>query len=61
MEWIRTYSSPDFEALATRLESLLDRYATDTDAVHISYRRAMTLEVAFFEGGTPQGLKPCSF
>jgi thiaminase (transcriptional activator TenA) len=50
MEWIRTYSSPDFEALAARLESLLERYATDTDAVHISYRRAMTLEVAFFEG-----------
>jgi thiaminase/transcriptional activator TenA len=49
MEWIRTYSSPDFEALATRLESLLDRYAIDTDAVHIAYRRAMTLEVAFFE------------
>jgi thiaminase/transcriptional activator TenA len=49
MEWIRTYSSPDFEALATRLESLLDRYAIDTDAIHIAYRRAMTLEVAFFE------------
>jgi thiaminase/transcriptional activator TenA len=49
IEWIRTYSSPDFEALATRLESLLDRYATDTEAVHIAYRRAMTLEVAFFE------------
>jgi len=49
IEWIRTYSSPDFEALATRLESLLDRYAIDTDAVHIAYRRAMTLEVAFFE------------
>jgi thiaminase/transcriptional activator TenA len=49
MEWIRTYSSPDFEALTTRLESLLDRYAIDTDAVHIAYRRAMTLEVAFFE------------
>jgi thiaminase/transcriptional activator TenA len=49
MEWIRTYSSPDFEALATRLENLLDRYAIDTDAIHIAYRRAMTLEVAFFE------------
>jgi len=48
-EWIRTYSSPDFGALAVRLEGLLDRYATDTDAVHIAYRRAMTLEVAFFE------------
>ena len=49
IEWIRTYSSPDFETLAARLESLLDRYATDTDAVHMAYRRAMTLEVAFFE------------
>ena len=49
MEWIRTYSSPDFEALAARLEGLLDRYTTDTDTVHIAYRRAMTLEVAFFE------------
>ena len=48
-EWIQTYSSPDFEALATRLESLLDHYASDTEAVHIAYRRAMTLEVAFFE------------
>ena len=49
IKWIRTYSSSDFEALATRLESLLDRYATDTEAVHIAYRRAMTLELAFFE------------
>lgn len=49
MEWIRTYSSPEFEALATRLESLLDHYALDSDAVHIAYRRALTLEVAFFE------------
>ncbi len=49
MEWIRTYSSPDFEALAARLEGLLDHYTTDTDIVHIAYRRAMTLEVAFFE------------
>lgn len=49
IEWIRTYSSPDFEALATRLESLLDHYASDTEATHIAYRRAMTLEVAFFE------------
>jgi len=48
MEWIRAYSSPKFEVLATRLESLLDHYALDSDAVHIAYRRAMTLEVAFF-------------
>jgi thiaminase/transcriptional activator TenA len=49
MEWIRTYSSPDFEVLAAQLESLLDRYAVDSEGVHVLYRRAMTLEVAFLE------------
>jgi thiaminase/transcriptional activator TenA len=48
-EWIRTYSDPEFEALAAKLEALLDRYATDTPAVRLGYRRAMALEVAFFE------------
>jgi thiaminase/transcriptional activator TenA len=48
-EWIETYAAPEFEALAARLEGLLDRYATDTPAVRTAYRRAMTLEVAFFE------------
>ncbi len=48
-EWLRTYAAPEFEALATQLEALLDRYADDTPALHITYRRAMTLELAFFE------------
>ena len=48
-EWIETYSDPEFEALADRLEGLLDRHAADTPAVRAAYRRAMTLEVAFFE------------
>ena len=48
-EWISTYSDPEFEALAARLEELLDRYAEDTPAVRAAYRRAMALEVAFFE------------
>jgi thiaminase (transcriptional activator TenA) len=48
-EWIETYSAPDFEALASTLEDLLDRYAADTPAVHAAYRRAMDLELAFFE------------
>lgn len=48
-EWIRTYADPGFEALAARLEGLLDRYADDTPAVRAAYRRAMRLEVAFFE------------
>ena len=48
-EWIRTYADPGFEALAARLEGLLDRYGDDTPAVRSAYRRAMVLEVAFFE------------
>ena len=48
-EWIETYSAPDFEDLASTLEGLLSRYATDTPAVRTAYRRAMNLELAFFE------------
>jgi thiaminase (transcriptional activator TenA) len=48
-EWIETYSAPDFEALASTLEGLLDRYAADILAVRTAYRRAMNLELAFFE------------
>ena len=47
--WIRTYADPGFEALAAKLEALLDRYATEKPAVRSVYRRAMALEVAFFE------------
>jgi thiaminase (transcriptional activator TenA) len=48
-EWIRTYADPEFEALAAKLEALLDRYAADTPVVRSAYRRAMALEIAFFE------------
>ena len=48
-EWIQTYADPEFEALAAKLEALLDRYATHTPVVRFAYRRAMALEVAFFE------------
>ena len=48
-EWIRTYADPGFEALAAKLEALLDRYATDTPTVRSAYSRAMSLEIAFFE------------
>ncbi|CAN5810387.1 thiaminase II [soil metagenome] len=53
-EWIETYSDPEFEALAARLEELLDRYADDSPAVREIYRRAMTLEVGFFEANSPE-------
>jgi thiaminase/transcriptional activator TenA len=48
-DWIRTYAAPEFEALAVKLECLLDRYAADTAALRNVYRRAMSLEVAFFD------------
>jgi thiaminase (transcriptional activator TenA) len=52
-EWIDAYAAPEFEALAATLESLLDRYASDTEVVHATYRRAMQLELAFFEAYAP--------
>ncbi len=54
-EWIQTYSEPGFETLAAKLEALLDRYATDESAAHVAYRRAMELELAFFEAAWRAG------
>lgn len=51
-EWIETYAAPEFETLAATLESLLDRYAGDETAVRNAYRRAMTLELGFFEANS---------
>ena len=48
-EWVKTYADPGFEALAVRLEGLLDLHATDTPAVRANYRRAMELEYGFFD------------
>jgi thiaminase/transcriptional activator TenA len=48
-EWIRTYAAPEYEALAVKLECLLNRYAIDGAAVQDTYRRAMALEVGFFD------------
>jgi thiaminase/transcriptional activator TenA len=51
-DWIQTYAAPEFETLAQQLEKLLDRYSTDTTTIHQAYRRAMTLELHFFEAQT---------
>jgi thiaminase/transcriptional activator TenA len=48
-EWVQTYADPDFESLASGLEELLDQHGTDSPGVRHAYRRAMHLEVAFFE------------
>jgi thiaminase/transcriptional activator TenA len=48
-EWVTTYADPGFEELAATLERLLDRHAEDVPAVRSAYRRAMQLEVGFFD------------
>ncbi len=48
-EWVETYSSADFEALARRLERLLDQLPGDERVQEALYRTAMRLELAFFE------------
>ena len=48
-DWVKTYADPGFEALAARLETLLDRHATDSASVRANYRRAMELEYGFFD------------
>ena len=48
-DWVKTYADPAFEALAVRLEGLLDLHATDSPAVRANYRRAMELEYGFFD------------
>jgi thiaminase/transcriptional activator TenA len=52
-DWIDTYADPAFETLALRLETLLDRLAAPTDAVEHTYRRAMELELGFFDAHSP--------
>ena len=43
------YADPGFEALAVRLETLLEQHATDSESVRANYRRAMELEYGFFD------------
>ena len=48
-EWVETYASADMGALASRLEGLLERYGGDPERLGWLYRRAMELELAFFQ------------
>lgn len=48
-EWVQTYADPAFEELAATLERLLDVHARDESETHETYRRAMELEIAFFD------------
>jgi thiaminase/transcriptional activator TenA len=60
-EWVTTYADPGFEELAGTLERLLDATATDGAPVRQAYRRAMQLEVGFFDAAwsaTPEAPTP---
>ena len=48
-EWVETYSSRDLETLASRLDGLLDRFGGEPGRLAQLYRRAMELELAFFQ------------
>jgi thiaminase (transcriptional activator TenA) len=47
-EWVDTYADPGFEALAARMEAVLDRVDDGSEAVARHYRTAMRLELGFF-------------
>jgi thiaminase (transcriptional activator TenA) len=53
-DWVTTYADPGFEELAGTLERLLDA-APDSPAVQRVYRRAMQLEVGFFDAAWAGG------
>lgn len=48
-DWIKTYSSNEFDPLAQQLETLVDQYAEDTEVVRSTYRYAMVCERDFFD------------
>lgn len=48
-EWVDTYADAGFEELACTLEALLGSLGADTPVVARAYRRAMRLEIAFFD------------
>lgn len=48
-EWIDTYADEEFDALAARMEALLDEHADDSVAITRHYRTAMRRELDFFE------------
>ncbi|MBW4466355.1 MAG: TenA family protein [Pegethrix bostrychoides GSE-TBD4-15B] len=48
-DWIRTYSSPEFEPLTVQLAALAQQYASLSSLVQSTYRYAMQCELDFFE------------
>lgn len=53
-QWVQAYADTEFGGTASELERLLDEQAEDTPAVRDAYRRAMRLELEFFEAAFSQ-------
>jgi thiaminase/transcriptional activator TenA len=47
--WVATYAHPDFDVLVQRLEALVDQHAAGSPQAAAVYRRAMRLELGFFD------------
>jgi thiaminase/transcriptional activator TenA len=52
-QWVQTYADPGFDEIACSLERLLDE-AGDIPGVRDAYRRAMRLELGFFQAAFAQ-------
>lgn len=53
--WIKTYSSGEFEPLVQQLSELTERYAHPGRTVEATYRYAMRCELDFFQGAWAEG------
>ncbi|MGV0719753.1 TenA family protein [Mycolicibacterium elephantis] len=54
-QWVETYADPGFDEVAALLEKLLDQHVDDLTAARAAYRRAMRLELAFFDAALKPG------
>ncbi|MEM1311764.1 MAG: TenA family protein, partial [Cyanobacteria bacterium P01_H01_bin.153] len=54
-DWVRTYSSDDFEPLAAQLEAIADQYSPDNQLVAETFRYAMQCEYDFFDAAWQVG------
>ncbi|MGI9016199.1 MAG: TenA family protein [Euzebya sp.] len=54
-EWVQTYGSAEFEALAVVMEDLLNQFGGDQTVISQHYSTAMELELAFFDSAYLSG------
>lgn len=56
-DWVKTYSSDEFEPLAQQLEAIANQYSRDTQLVRDTFRYAMVCERDFFQAAWEFGAK----